>query len=78
VRRDKDINELRETLQLRLSGEFKRFAAEELRAVLTLLAGPGVVWGLAFGTWVLLQPERINLYAQPVIRPLQADEHHPT
>ena len=78
MRRDKDINELRETLQLRLSGEFKRFAAEELRAVLTLLAGPGVVWGLAFGTWVLLQPERINLYAQPVIRPLQADEHHPT
>ena len=38
------FNELRETLQLRLSGEFKRFADEELRAVLTLLAGPGVVW----------------------------------
>ena len=37
------FNELRETLQLRLSGEFKRFADEELRAVLTLLAGPGVV-----------------------------------
>ena len=32
------FNELRETLQLRLSGEFKRFADEELRAVLTLLA----------------------------------------
>ena len=37
------FSELRETLQLRLSGEFKRFADEELRAVLTLLAGPGVV-----------------------------------
>ena len=37
------FNELRDTLQLRLSGEFKRFADEELRAVLTLLAGPGVV-----------------------------------
>jgi hypothetical protein len=34
------FNELRETLQLRLSGEFKRFAGGELRAVRTLLAGP--------------------------------------
>ena len=69
------FNELRETLQLRLSGEFKRFDDDELRAVLTLLAGPGVVWELAFGSWVLLQPERINAYAQAVIRTLQADEH---
>lgn len=69
------FNELRETLQLQLSGEFERFADEELRAVLTLLAGPGVVWELAFGSWVLLQPERINAYAQAVIRTLQADEH---
>lgn len=37
------FNELRETLQLGLSGEFKRFGDDELRAVLTLLAGPGVV-----------------------------------
>jgi hypothetical protein len=38
------FNEVRETLRLRLSGEFKRFTDEgELRAVLTLLAGPGVV-----------------------------------
>lgn len=69
------FNELRETLQLRLSGESARFADAELRAVLTLLAGPGVVWELAFGSWVLLQPERINAYAQAVIRTLQADEH---
>lgn len=67
------LNELRETLQLRLSGEFKWFGDEELRAVLTLLAGPGVVWELAFGSWVLLQPERINAYAQAVIRTLRAD-----
>jgi hypothetical protein len=40
-----------------------------------LLAGPGVVWELAFGSWVLLQPERIDAYAQAVIRTLQADEH---
>ena len=58
-----------------MSGEFKRFADEELRAVLTLLASPGVVWELTFGSWVLLQPERINAYAQAVIRALQADKH---
>ncbi len=34
-----------------------------------------MVWELAFGSWVLLQPERINAYAQAVIRTLQADEH---
>ncbi len=69
------FNELRETLQLRLPNEFKRFSDEELRAALTLLAGPGVVWELKFGSWVLLQPERINAYAQAVIRTLQSDEH---
>jgi small GTP-binding protein len=69
------FNELRETLQLRFFGELAPFTDAELRAVLTLLAGPGVVWELEFGSWVLLQPERINAYAQAVIRTLQADEH---
>jgi hypothetical protein len=32
-----------------------------------------VVWELAFGSWVLLQPERIHACAQAVIRTLQAD-----
>jgi hypothetical protein len=64
-------NELRDALQLRLSGKFKRFADEQLRARLTLLASPGVVWELAFGSWALLQPERIAAYAQTVIRTLQ-------
>jgi hypothetical protein len=41
----------------------------------TPLAGPGVMWELAFGSWVLLQPERINTYAQAVIQTLQANEH---
>lgn len=45
-----------------------------MHAVLTLLAGPGVVWELAFGSWVLLQPERINAYAQAVIGTLRADK----
>jgi small GTP-binding protein len=69
------FNELRETLQLRLSGEFARFTDEELRAVVSLLAGPGVVWELKFGSWVLLQPERINAYAQAVIQTIRSDRH---
>jgi small GTP-binding protein len=69
------FNELRDTLRLRLSGEDGQFKDEELKAVVGLLAGPGVVWELAFGSWVLLQPERINAYAQAVIQTLRADEH---
>jgi small GTP-binding protein len=69
------FNELRETLQLRLSGEVARFTDEELKAVVGLLAGPGVVWELKFGSWVLLQPERINAYAQAVIQTMREDEH---
>jgi small GTP-binding protein len=76
------FNELRDALQLRLlnSGEIRndestRFSDAELKAVVGLLAGPGVVWELAFGSWVLLQPERINAYAQAVIQTLRADEY---
>src|SRR6185312_7986946 len=54
------FNELRETLQFQLSGEVPRFNDDELKAVVSLLAGPGIVWELKFGSWVLLQPERIN------------------
>jgi small GTP-binding protein len=68
------FNELREVLQLRLSGEGARFTDDELKAVVSLLAGPGVVWELKFGSWVLLQPERINAYAQAVIQTMRADE----
>jgi small GTP-binding protein len=69
------FNELRDALRLRLAGEKVQFKDEELKAVVGLLAGPGVVWELAFGSWVLLQPERINAYAQAVIQTLRADEH---
>jgi small GTP-binding protein len=62
------FNELRDALCLRMEGH--RFSDDELRAVLTLLAGPGVVWELDFGSWVLIQPERINAYAQAVIQTL--------
>jgi GTPase SAR1 family protein len=73
------FNELRETLQLRLPeaqpGAIMRFTDEELKAVVGLLSGPGAVWELKFGSWVLLQPERINAYAQAVIQTMRADEH---
>ncbi len=66
------FNELREALTLRLEGE--RFSDDELKTVISLLAGPGVVWELGFGSWILLQPELINSHAQAVIRSLREDE----
>jgi small GTP-binding protein len=69
------FNELRDALRLRLSGDEAQFKDAELKAVVGLLAGPGVVWELEFGSWVLLQPERINAYAQALIQTLRADEH---
>src|SRR5438093_11632171 len=45
-----------------------RCSVELPRAVVGLLAGPGVVWQLDFGDFVMLQPERINAYAAAVIR----------
>ncbi|UCC32200.1 MAG: DUF4365 domain-containing protein, partial [Phycisphaerales bacterium] len=68
------FNELRDALRLRLGGQDGRFKDEELKAVVGLLASPGVVWELTFGGWVLLQPERINAYAQAVIQTMRADE----
>ena len=65
------FKDLRDALTLRLGGE--RFSDDELKTVLTLLAGPGVVWELGFGSWILLQPELINSHAQAVIRSLRED-----
>ena len=69
------FNELRDMLHLGLSSDIGRFTDEELKAVISLLSGPGVVWELKFGSWVLLQPERINAYAQAVIQTMREDEH---
>jgi small GTP-binding protein len=64
------VGELKQQLEMRLAGE--PFTLEQLRAVVGLLAGPGVVWKLEFGDFVLLQPERINAYAAAVIRSVRA------
>ncbi len=69
------FNELREALQLRLAGRNLVIRDSDVRAVAGLLKGPGVVWELGFGDWVLLQPELINAYAQAVIQTLRSDEH---
>ena len=62
--------ELKQRLEMQLPKE--TFTLEELRAVVGLLAGPGLVWKLEFGDFVLLQPERINSYAAAVIRSVRA------
>ena len=73
------FNELRDALALRMSSMGPRPVEEddggsELKTVISLLAGPGVVWELGFGTWILLQSELINSHAQAVIRCLREDE----
>lgn len=54
-----------------LSGE--TFDEKELRAVVGLMQGQGIVQMLNFGDFVLLQPELINSYASVVVR--MAREH---
>lgn len=68
------FNELRDALRLRLPEEEINFSDSELRAVLSLLAGPGVVLELEFGAWILFQPELINTYGQAVIATMRADK----
>ena len=66
------FKELRELLRRRLSAT-SLFSDETLETVISLLDGPGVVKELGYGTYILLQPEWINAYAQAVIRTLRAD-----
>lgn len=67
------FNELRDALRLRLHPSEINFADAELKAVLSLLSGPGVVLELEFGAWVLFQPELINAYSQAVIATMRDD-----
>ena len=67
------FRELESILRDRLLPEM-RFAEAQLETVVSLLDSPGVVKELGFGTYVLLRPEWINIYAQAVIRTLRAAE----
>ncbi|MBS0264910.1 MAG: TIR domain-containing protein, partial [Planctomycetes bacterium] len=63
------FDELKQQLQMRLPTE--SFTPDELRAVVGLLAGPGLIRELEFGDFVLLQPEWINGYAAAVTRSIR-------
>jgi WD40 repeat protein len=65
------LPELRQRLQLMLSAE--NITEADLRAVVGLMQGQGVVQVLAFGDFLLLQPAWINRYASVVVR--MAREH---
>jgi small GTP-binding protein len=67
------FNELRDALRIRLPPNEINFADAELKAVLSLLSGPGVVLELEFGAWILFQPELINAYSQAVIATMRDD-----
>jgi len=69
------FNELREAIRQRLPTGHP-YTDEVLSTVISLLDGPGAVRELDYGTYILLQPEWINAYAQAVIRTLrqQPDE----
>ncbi len=54
--------------QMRLLHPEEAFGEAELRAVVGLMAGQGLVKKLSFGDFVLLQPEQINNYGAAVIR----------
>ncbi|UCH95665.1 MAG: DUF4365 domain-containing protein [Candidatus Aminicenantes bacterium] len=60
------ISELRQRLQM--ESKDQRIDEKDLRAVVGLLAGQGIVQKMDFGDFVLLQPEQINNYASAVIR----------
>ena len=64
------LAELKQQLEMELPGEV--FTIDQLRAVMGLLAGPGIVWQLEFGDFVLLNAEYINAYAAAVIRSVRA------
>ncbi|MBK5274469.1 MAG: TIR domain-containing protein [Desulfuromonadales bacterium] len=66
------FKELRELLWRRMTEE-SRFTDNTLKTVLGLLDGPGAVKDLDYGTYILLQPEWVNAYAQAVIRTLRQD-----
>ena len=67
------FNELRDRLRLQMGAEEGQFTDEQLRAVLSLLSGPGVVSELEFGGWILFKPELINAYGQALV--LTVREH---
>jgi WD40 repeat protein len=70
------FKELREVLRQNLLAagtKDHRFTDETLQTVIGLLDGPGAVKELEYGSYILLQPEWVNVYAQAVIRTLRQE-----
>lgn len=67
------FKELRETLRHYLP-EDGTFLDDDLERVVALLDSAGLVSDLGYGTYILLRPEWLNIYAQAVIRTLRAQE----
>lgn len=60
------LAELKQRMDFALSGE--RFKLAELQAVISLLAGPGMIQRLDFGDFILLRPEVLSRYAAAMVR----------
>ncbi|MBI5820023.1 MAG: TIR domain-containing protein [Verrucomicrobia bacterium] len=60
------LAELKQRMEMTLRGE--NFELAELEAVVSLLAGPGMIRRLDFGGFILLRPEVLSRYAATVVR----------
>lgn len=60
------LAELKQRMEMTLRGE--NFELAELEAVISLLAGPGMIQRLDFGGFILLRPELLSRYAAAVVR----------
>jgi WD40 repeat protein len=60
------LAELKQRMELTLRGE--NFELAELEAVVSLLAGPGMIQRLDFGGFILLRPEVLSRYAAAAVR----------
>jgi len=60
------LSELKQRMEMTLRGE--NFELAELEAVVSLLAGPGMIKRLDFGGFILLRPEVLSRYAAAAVR----------
>ena len=63
------FDSLKQRLQIELTDA--KAKTQDIRAVVGLLEGQGIIKKLDFGDWILLQPEQINNYGSAVIREIR-------
>jgi WD40 repeat protein/GTPase SAR1 family protein len=64
------LAELKQRMEMTLGGE--SFELQELEAVVSLLAGPGMIRRLDFGGFIVLRPEVISRYAAALVRKVRS------